>query len=738
MMKLLRMYSMLVVLTVMSVSQAALVAHWTFDETSGAVLDSSGNGFNGTIVNTVTQGQAGQIGGAYAFAGTGWVDFGTGTALTTTHITNFPISISYWLKSTAVTTTECAVWMGKRGTTQQYLQTGMKNGNANAAYRNTDFDNSVAWKDNGTTHTEGDGQWHHIVAVYPNSTVRHVYVDGVLAASKTFTQAYYTGTNQVAVGNNNRNTTLTDAFDGLIDDVQMYNEVLGDQEILDIYAAGRGDIATNPLPKGNSIDPAVTTSLTWAAPAKYTPEVGYNLVLRKATQASEPNFAASDNIINITNGTATFPTTVSLAYDATYYWRVDSYEPNGIANNKADDILHRGVVWSFTTQPSVPVITVQPSGTARAAGETAVLVLEYTSFSPLTNAVWEVLPNGGADWIAASGTSTINESSVPKTVTLTIPHVAVADEGLYRCLISNDGGATKIVSDGTAGLAVKRQLAHYAFEGNANDTNNGGGIKNDGTAAIWGNASAVPDITYAPTGLSGLGNGVVFNAITADTDPNQSYIQLPITAYPNANVGGGLAAGTISCWVKAKSPGTILGVFNDGLYTAFELSVYTATSSRTFKRNQGSNQNTETINAPHLTDSDAWYFVASTWGAADGKLRTYIARATENGYIEDVVNDIPANYIAWQYAPAIGASNSRGTFNNFLKAGSMLDDLKIFNYALEPEEIAAEFNAVTGNTMCIALTFAGDYYDTNGDCVVDLADFADFAEAWLATGLYHP
>ena len=38
-----------------------------------------------------------------------------------------------------------------------------------------------AWKDRGTTGTEADGAWHHIVAVYPDAAARHVYVNGVLA-----------------------------------------------------------------------------------------------------------------------------------------------------------------------------------------------------------------------------------------------------------------------------------------------------------------------------------------------------------------------------------------------------------------------------------------------------------------------------------------------------------------------------------------------------------------------------
>lgn len=220
----------MLVIAAVSVGQAALVAHWTFDEVSGPVQDSSGNGFHGAIVGTVIQGQAGRIGGAYQFTGSGWVDFGVDTV--STQITNFPISVSYWVQTTASTSTECAVWMGKRGSDSQYLQTGIKKGNANAAYRNTDFDNAVAWKDNGTTATEADGAWHHVAAVYPDATVRHVYVDGMLADSTTLTQEYFTGTNQAAIGNNNRRSSLTDPFDGLIDDVRIYDHALSAADVV--------------------------------------------------------------------------------------------------------------------------------------------------------------------------------------------------------------------------------------------------------------------------------------------------------------------------------------------------------------------------------------------------------------------------------------------------------------------------------------------------------------------------
>ena len=528
---------------------------------------------------------------------------------------------------------------------------------------------------------------------------------------------------------------MTDPFDGLIDNVQLYDEVLDDQKIVNIYALGLGTVAADPLPSGDSVDPILTTSLSWIAPVKYTQEVGYNLVLRKATEATEPNFAASDNIIEIMDATAVSGTMVSLDYDATYYWRVDSYEPNGVTNDATDDTVHPGVVWSFTTLPSVPDVTVGPSYVAVAAGEAAELVLEYTSLSPLTSAVWEFASNSDPNWVPAGGTSVIDEVSTPKTVTLTIPGVAVADEGLYRCTISNNGGSD--VSE-MSGLAVKRLLAYYEFEGNANDTNDGGGITNDGVAIMWANESVTPDITYAASALPSLGDGVVFNANTAETDPNQSYIQLPITAYPNSDVGGGLDAGTITCWIKPKMTGTVIGAFNDGLNTALQLSVQNTTSLRIYKRNDFHNENNVYFSPSNPPDGDTWYFAAATWGDANGQLRTYIAPAAGNGYLEDTVNDISDNYAPWQYAPTIGGANSRGTINSFFIAVSMLDDLKVYNYALTPEAIAAEFNAVTGNTLCIVTSFEGDYFDTNGDCVVDLTDFADFAAAWLATGLYLP
>lgn len=689
-MKLLKMMSaMLVILAMTSAGQAALVAHWTFDEAGGSALDSSGNNFHGTIVGTVTQGQAGQIGGAYAFSGAGWVDFGVGTV--TSQIQNLPITVSYWVKTTVKTGTRCAVWMGKRGTDSQYLQTGMKNGNANAAYRNPDFDTAAAWKDRGATATEADGAWHHIVAVYPDAATRHVYVDGVLAASAAITQAYFTGTDQVAVGSNNRRTTLTDPFDGLIDDVMMWNEALTAGEVAAVYAAGLGNVAANPLPLGNAVDPTTTTTLSWTAPQNYSP-VGYNLILRKATQASEPNFAASDNIITITNGTAVSPPTVSLDYDATYYWRVDSYEPNGVSH-----ILHPGVAWSFSTLVSIPIITDHPVSVFADAGATAQFQIGFESVSPPQFA-WYKSSDESND------TAGDDVQVLTGSATLTVSNIQVSDEGFYYCVVTNGSGTS--VRSNVAGLKLKQLLAWYQFENN--------GLDSAGT----NHASPVSSMSYTEGVVAADGQAYA-------AEPNGfDYFELTTDSYPKAGFGNGLTQFTYSCWVKLSTGqgGVVLGTLNTGTNTGLRFSVNTGDGSIScFLRQNGSVSRSINIQNLPIADNE-WHWITVTNNGS--QLVAYFDGLAQGNAAFDLTN-----FVAWEFPVYMLAINSRGAADQRFQGKA--DDLRIYNYALSADEIIQTYYDVTGKKVCVDKPAM----DLNNNCVVDMADLAMLAASWLESGL---
>jgi hypothetical protein len=67
----------------------------------------------------------------------------------------------------------------------------------------------------------------------------------------------------------------------------------------------------------------------------------------------------------------------------------------------------------------------------------------------------------------------------------------------------------------------------------------------------------------------------------------------------------------------------------------------------------------------------------------------------------------------------------------------LIDDLKIFNYALDTNKVAQEYLAIQGDYVCDVE--ANDLqYDYNDDCVMNLGDFAIFAQRWLDSYRIYP
>ncbi len=85
----------------------------------------------------------------------------------------------------------------------------------------------------GTT-AINDSTWHHIAAVYnPNANNKHsLYIDGVLEAAGNFTQAVSTSSGGIYVG---RRVDGVNNFDGLIDEVRIWNTALTGAEIAANY-----------------------------------------------------------------------------------------------------------------------------------------------------------------------------------------------------------------------------------------------------------------------------------------------------------------------------------------------------------------------------------------------------------------------------------------------------------------------------------------------------------------------
>ena len=482
--------------------------------------------------------------------------------------------------------------------------------------------------------------------------------------------------------------------------------------------------AHNPTPETGTTEVALTETLGWTTGldeslVTNTDITKHYLYMLEGEVGDDPNFAE----LTPTEVTGVDPSgvspTVTLQMDKRYFWRVDESVQDSAY---ADANTITGNVWYFDTIKSVPEITVDPVNSAVFAGDDVTLSVEFTSVSAITGNVWEVSTDNGATWTEVSVTAALDEVSTPKTSSITIA-ATEGDEGLYRCTITNNGGAD--TSD-TAEVVIKRLLAYYEFESDLTDSAYG----NDGTAVH--SDGLTPDITYT-TGI--VGDAVVFNASSDPEDPNQSYVQLPATAYPNAKIGGGLKTGTIFCWIKTDNVGTVIGTLNDEYTTGFSFGVQGDTYARLFVRDDNANQIQPTMNEDDLTAGTDWYFIAATWDY-EGTSRTFIGKYGENAKrIAEVSSSIAPVLSDWSYPMTLGALNSRGAVQDFFENGTAVDDLQIYNYAFTQEEIAAVYNEVTGLKTCISYSYEGSGFDFNGDCVVDLLDFADFSGAWLATGL---
>lgn len=144
------------------------------------------------------------------------------------------LSISVWVKANQWSTGWQAIIAHGEGADYRIARRG-SNDPVNIAYAG-----GVGDIETGTTYgaaPAGDGLWHHIVATTGNGTVTQLYVDGILEATGGAPTIAASGANNnlLCIGCNPDNGR---EFNGLIDDIAMWDRVITAQEVTDIHAAG--------------------------------------------------------------------------------------------------------------------------------------------------------------------------------------------------------------------------------------------------------------------------------------------------------------------------------------------------------------------------------------------------------------------------------------------------------------------------------------------------------------------
>ncbi len=317
-----------------------LAAWWKLDdEGTGTVIDSSGNGHDGTIFGDA-QFVPGMLGEALEFDGDndyvnidgyqGIVGDGTNTPA---------FSVTAWVRKE-----------GPVGGDGEIVGWGNSGTGNRMEFRFNGGNNRVRIESGGGN-AQNDTElttdmWHHVaLTVRENSTYEsgvNFYLDG-LDDTRPNTDPdpiHPTGNFDVKIGlRYNEDARL---FTGLIDDVRIYDKKLTGTEVQDIMTLGYRARAYSPAPSDTSMHTDDWATLAWtASEAAVSHNLYFGTSFEDVNAGAENAFVGNVTINNQPVGIIGFPAPEGLVPGSTYYWRVDE------VNEAHPDSPWEGQVWSF-------------------------------------------------------------------------------------------------------------------------------------------------------------------------------------------------------------------------------------------------------------------------------------------------------------------------------------------------------------------------------------------------------
>lgn len=200
------------------------------DISGTALTDRSGSGINGTLSGSPTTNMVGKKGQTINFDGID--DF---INLGTTH-DYAAVTYSAWVKADTFTNAYESIVDRQTAGFTIYTELFITSAGKLATYVKTV--SGGAFYDGTGTYTLTAGKWYHIAITYSTTDGLKGYVNGALDGSAIAAGDITTGTSaSTYIGKSP--STASREFDGLIDDVRIYNGALNGYEIAQLYNAGR-------------------------------------------------------------------------------------------------------------------------------------------------------------------------------------------------------------------------------------------------------------------------------------------------------------------------------------------------------------------------------------------------------------------------------------------------------------------------------------------------------------------
>ena len=219
-----------------------LVGFWPFN---GNANDESGNGNNGTVNGaTLTIDRFGNANKAYSFNGSSFI------SVPHNNIFNMQQATwSVWVKKNSASSGNGMYIFGKRDNSQHHVTFNEYLGNGNSG---------IGWASGQASGFAGNsivGGWHMLTLVYDQSISSNnykYYFDGTLIGTSTIQNfTFLNGDLRFGIEVNN---AYWQAFNGFIDEGIIYNRILTNAEIVQLYNGCTGnEITTQPINAFNSV-----------------------------------------------------------------------------------------------------------------------------------------------------------------------------------------------------------------------------------------------------------------------------------------------------------------------------------------------------------------------------------------------------------------------------------------------------------------------------------------------------
>ncbi|MDT8301802.1 MAG: LamG domain-containing protein, partial [Sedimentisphaerales bacterium] len=315
--KLICLFSFVLVLGLLGSASAEIAGHWRFDGN----LDDSIGGLQGTFSDGSPTYVKGRIGQGIEFDGV-------------SQFVNLPsenpsaYTITLWVRPARTDAASVIVRTSSSGQTTHWShQLRINPEGVFQHYLWVGSERNVI----GTTLVEAD-EWYHVAIAAASDGTMHLYVNGDEDAPSIDVAGTLWGDgDRYYVGSNSGHGMGW--FQGIVDDVQIYDNILTAEEIARIAAASGGfPLAFKPTPKDGTLLEDTWVSLSWGAgdyAVSHDVYIGDNF--DAVDSGAEDTFIGNQADTFIVAGFPGFPFPDGLVPGTTYYWRIDEVndaEPN--------------------------------------------------------------------------------------------------------------------------------------------------------------------------------------------------------------------------------------------------------------------------------------------------------------------------------------------------------------------------------------------------------------------------